>query len=186
MSIGINNNSRIIESNTIGVTDYGIKTRSEMVSLASSAPTGAICRCSTYEYAQFVYTGNAWHCPGQTAVRQNRSGGSLAEGDVVITDLTYDQAVTTTTVNYDVDVFGVVLIGGADTEWMTIAKHMDCRVSVGITSNKGYYLNSYTTAKQCFGTATPTFGSFGVLRENVTVSAGAVLGWALVEPTERA
>ena len=61
----------------------------------------------------------------------NRSGGVLEYGDVVVIDKTNPLSVTTTDVAYNEDVIGVIKVGGANNEPITIqyAGIIDVKIS---------------------------------------------------------
>lgn len=80
-----------------------------------------------------VSSDNGSGTPADTGTTQltNRSGGVLEYGDVVVIDKTNPLSVTTTNITYNEDVIGVVKVGGADEEQVTIqyAGVIDVRIS---------------------------------------------------------
>jgi hypothetical protein len=104
----------------------------------------------------------------------NQSGGSLAEGDVVVVDAANSNAVTTTTSLDDTKVAGVVVVGGADkaTVYVAVAGFVDT-VTVDaqvVNISPGDLLYTGTTAKRAVKPQDP-------------VTNGALLGKALGSAT---
>lgn len=109
----------------------------------------------------------------------NQSGGTLAAGDVVIIDTANDNAVTTTTTANDPLVFGVTLVGGADTAEVIIVTEGFCPV-VNVTGStvNGDYLSTSTTAKKADPSTAFGSGSFARAMSTSSSSVTAQLGGA--------
>lgn len=98
----------------------------------------------------------------------NKSGGSLAVGDLVVWDTGNNNAVTTSTTDYDVDHAGIVVVGGAADATIKVAK-MAHNITVNYTGTapaRGDYLSQSTTVKLAKGGDTvPASGIFGIALE---------------------
>lgn len=97
----------------------------------------------------------------------NNSGGALAEGDVVIRDLSANRRVTAGTTNADIRVVGVVsgtdgpYANGAETPVMAIGWHAAVAVQ-GAVAAGDYLAHSSTSKKAVSQGGRPTVGSFAV------------------------
>lgn len=103
----------------------------------------------------------------------NKSGGSLAEGDVVIWDANNDNAVTTTTAQGSEWFAGVVLVGGAADATITIITHGYCAkvlTDLSEDSGRGLFLRTVTVAKKAEGILYSSTGVFGVILTNADAS----------------
>jgi hypothetical protein len=104
----------------------------------------------------------------------NRSGGVLEYGNVVVIDKTNPLSVTTTNVAYNEDVIGVVKVGGADGEQVSIqyAGIIDVKIST-YAVNVGD--NIYTENQYGLGYAT-SYGWPGTFAKALTSKSGGVVG----------
>jgi len=105
----------------------------------------------------------------------NNATGTLSLGEVVVFDSTKDNSVTTTTSSGDIDVAGVVLVGGASGSLVQVAVLGRAPVYVDGNVTRGQFLK--TSAARGFATPTATFdqGVFGVaLTANAAGSSGTV------------
>ena len=107
----------------------------------------------------------------------NKSGGSVAAGDVVVIDTTNDTAFTTTTTGR-----AEISIGIAQE---TIANNATGRVltegyaalvNVPASVTRGHYIETHTVAKQATGNSTRRSGSFGQFLTGGTTPTGWVWG----------
>jgi hypothetical protein len=92
----------------------------------------------------------------------NKSGGSVAAGDVVIVDTGNDAAFTTTTSARSETSLGVVqeTIANNGTGRVLIAGYA-ALVNVPASVTRGHYIETHTVAKQAVGNSTRRSGSFG-------------------------
>lgn len=92
----------------------------------------------------------------------NKSGGSLANGDVVIVDTANNTAVTTTTTGRSETSVGVVqeTIANNATGRVLVSGYA-ALVNVPASVTRGHYVETHTVAKQATGSATRRSGSFG-------------------------
>jgi len=111
----------------------------------------------------------------------NKSGGSLAEGDVVIWDEDNDNAVALAASRGDEQVAGVVNVGGADNAFITIITHgyaakvlTDLAEGVG----RGYYIFTETASKYAMTSAYEGPGNFGIALTHADVNGyvSAIIG----------
>lgn len=109
----------------------------------------------------------------------NKSGGTLAAGDVVIIDTSNDNAITTTTTADDALVFGVILVGAADNAEVIVVTEGFCpALTVDGSTDNGDYLSTSTTVKQAMSSASFGQGSFARAMSTSSSSVTAQLGGA--------
>jgi hypothetical protein len=92
----------------------------------------------------------------------NKSGGSVAAGDVVVIDTTNDTAFTTTTsgqVEVSVGIAQATIASNA--VGAVLVSGYAALVNVPSSMTRGRYLETHTVAKQATGSATRRAGSFG-------------------------
>lgn len=110
-------------------------------------------------------------------VYTNKSGGSLAAGDVVVIDTSNDNAITTTTTANDTTVFGVIIIGGAnDAEVFVATEGFVPTIKVTGSTNNGDYLFTSTTVKKADPSATFGSGAFARAMTTSSTSVEAQIG----------
>lgn len=111
----------------------------------------------------------------------NKSGGSLAEGDVVIWDGANDNAVTLAAYNSLEKVAGVVKVGGDDNAVITLTTHgYAAKVLTDLAegSGRGYYLRTHSDGKKAKNYASEGTGTFAICLTNADASAyvSAIIG----------
>lgn len=91
----------------------------------------------------------------------NKSGGSVAAGDVVIIDTGNDRAFTTTTSGQSTSVFGVVAesIANNATGRVVTSGYVPL-VNVNASVTRGHFAETHTVAKQATGNSARRTGSF--------------------------
>lgn len=106
----------------------------------------------------------------------NKSGGSVAAGDVVISDASNDTSFTTTTTGRYEGVVGIAqeTIASNATGRVLIAGHA-ALVNVPASVTRGHYIETHTVVKQATGSATRRSGSLGVFLTGGTTPT-ALLG----------
>lgn len=146
------------------------------VHLASSAPSGANAGNTWYDTTNAIlrmYDGNTWQPVARGYVYTNRSGSSVAAGDVVIRDTANANAVKKTTTANDSKVFGVCLHAASDVAEVVVITEGRCpAVTVSGSTAIGNYLFTSTSG----GVASPsaTIGA-GVFGRALTTSASSVV-----------
>jgi hypothetical protein len=92
----------------------------------------------------------------------NKSGGSVAAGDVVIIDTGNDTAFTTTTSAQSLSVFGVVQesIANNASGRVCVSGYVPL-VNVNASVTRGHFAETHTVAKQATGSSARRSGSFG-------------------------
>lgn len=114
-------------------------------------------------------------------VLTNKSGGSVAKGDVVILDASNDTAFTTTTTGRYAGAIGVVLeengIASNASGRVAIAGRVPL-VNVPASVTRGHYVETHTVVKQATGNATRRSGSFGVFLTGGTTPQALLFGLA--------
>jgi len=146
---------------------WGSQTKANMEAI-SGARVGDSCWCTTFG-KMFYYDGNCWIVPGEVVRVENRSGGSLVEGDVVANDSANSRAAVTTTTLDDNNVMGPVVTGGPSGagNWITVAVNgLPWKVLMRGSVNIGDFIFAYSTAKQGYATAGSYSGSFGETLES--------------------
>ncbi|PNX51463.1 MAG: hypothetical protein BV456_03105 [Thermoplasmata archaeon M8B2D] len=157
---------------------YGPKSTSEM-ELILNPKIGDTCFNTDWKKLAY-YDGDIWLCD-QIIKFTNNSGGTLSTGDVVILHQSSSESVNTTTTASDINVLGVIVKGGDDSEFVSVAIKGIWDVLVTATTAIGDGLYASTTA----GSASPnTNGSVGVFAQAVAVRTGAGLVKAMICGTE--
>jgi hypothetical protein len=107
----------------------------------------------------------------------NKSGGSVAAGDVVIIDTTNDGAFTTTTTARSEVTLGVAqeTIASNATGRVLLAGYA-ALVNVPASVTRGHYVETHTVAKQATGNSTRRSGSFGQFRTGGTTPTAVLWG----------
>lgn len=108
-----------------------------------------------------VYDGAVWQPWSRGYSYTNKSGSSVSTGNVVILDTSNASAVTKTTVASSADVFGVVLVGGADNASIIVSTEgfvgaVDVKAATAI----GDFLSTSTTSGSCAAASTISQGAF--------------------------
>jgi hypothetical protein len=139
---------------------FETKTTTEMAELSASA--GDTIYNSDYGIL-FSYNGTTWQASGATTELQNKSGGSLASGDVVVYKTVDARSCNTTTTSNDKYAAGVVIVGGAADAWLTIGRTLT-GVTVNITGSATIndWLKPSTTEKLGQANTSATAGVFGI------------------------
>lgn len=111
-----------------------------------------------------IYSGSEWVVTGAYAVLTNKSGGSIAAGDVVVVDTTTAGSFTTSTVGSDITVLGVAMQSIANNAdgVIALAGARVLNVAVDGTVTKGQFLKTSTVAKQATPTSTGDTGVFAI------------------------
>lgn len=106
----------------------------------------------------------------------NKSGGSVAAGDVVIMDTANDTAFTTTTTGRFEGVVGIAQEAIANNATgRVLIQGYAALVNVPASVTRGHYIETHTVAKQATGSSSRRSGSFGLFLTGGT-SPTAVLG----------
>lgn len=115
----------------------------------------------------------------------NKSGGSVAAGDVVIVDTSNDAAFTTTTSGQSTSALGVVQesIANNATGRVCTAGYVPL-VNVPASVTRGHFVETHTVAKQATGNATRRTGTFGRFLTGGTTPTAQLYG--LVDTTAAA
>jgi hypothetical protein len=108
----------------------------------------------------------------------NESGGALVDSDVVVVDPTADRSVTTTAVEGDLGVVGVVIRGGADGRHVRVATTGVVQVKVDAATAREDYLRTSTTATRATPEANCEAGCFA---RALTTTAGVGTVWAVLD-----
>jgi hypothetical protein len=108
----------------------------------------------------------------------NKSGGSVAAGDVVVVDTSNNDAFTTTTTGQAETSLGVALetIANNGTGRVLVAGYAPL-INVPSSMTRGYYIQTHTVAKQATGNATRQAGSFGQFLTGGTTPDGWLWGF---------
>lgn len=145
-----------------GLTDvylYGRITTAQMLAL----PTGALNagdNCYNTDWEQEAWwDGLIWVCSQAVRVL-NRDSGALSPKEAVIIDGFTDRAVETTTTVRSTEAVGVVLIGGAVDDWVTIAIDGIWTVVANNTIFKEDWLGTCATAGRVQGSGVAYDGAF--------------------------
>jgi hypothetical protein len=107
----------------------------------------------------------AYRPPAITRVVVNKSGGTLAEGDVVVWDGDYDNAVRLASYSFDERAAGVVYVGGANGAAITIITHGYAEKVLTTLlegSGRGYFLITTVESKQATAGEGTSSGIFGI------------------------
>lgn len=107
----------------------------------------------------------------------NKSGGSVAAGDVVIIDTANDTAFTTTTSarsELSIGVAQETIANNATGKVLTAGYAALINVPASVT--RGHYIETHTVAKQATGSATRRSGSFGQFLTGGTTPTGWLWG----------
>jgi len=155
-------------------------TKAEVDALIAAHAAVAAAHHARYTNAEAAAAA-LYNIPALTKAVVNKSGGSLAEGDVVIWDSDNDNAVTTTTYSHSPFFAGAVLVGGADDAIITIITHG--YVAKLLTKDdegtgRGSYLETTDVAKKARATATEGEGNFGIALTNADANGyvSAIIG----------
>lgn len=113
----------------------------------------------------------------------NKSGGSVAAGDVVVIDSTNDGSFTTTTSGRAETQIGVAqeTIANNATGRVCIAGYVGL-VNVPASVTRGHYIETHTVAKQATGNSTRRSGSFGIFTTGGTTPTAVIWGVADATP----
>lgn len=107
----------------------------------------------------------------------NKSGGSVAAGDVVVIDTANDTAFTTTTTGQAEVSVGVALATIANNATgPVLVSGYAALVNVPSSMTRGRYIETHTVAKQATGSATRRAGSFGQFLTGGTTPAAWLWG----------
>jgi hypothetical protein len=146
------------------------------IHIAASAPTvsptpiaGNVWYDTTNAFLR-IYDGTDWVPWSRGWAYTNRSGSSVVAGDIVIIDTGNASSVTKTTAASSTNVFGVVLVGGADTAKVIVSTEGRVpTVNVDGATAIGDYLFTGTTS----GSATPSSTlAEGAIGRALTSTAG--------------
>lgn len=107
----------------------------------------------------------------------NKSGGSVAAGDVVIIDTGNDNAFTTTTSGQSTSAIGVVMesIANNATGRVQVSGYVPL-INVPASVTRGHFIETHTVAKQAVGNATRRLGTFGQFLTGGTTPTGFLWG----------
>lgn len=152
-----------------------------LVHVASSAPTsnpvpinGHLWYDSTNDVLM-EYDGTAWLPVARGGTVTNKSGGVLAQGDLVIVDTGNDVACTTSTTASNTNILGVVHVGGAnDATVVVLTEGRAPVVNVDGATSIGDYLFHAGTAKNATPSSSNAIGSFARALTS-TVGSGTVV-----------
>lgn len=172
--------------NNIASADFALAA-TQPLHVGSAAPSDATQR-GWYDTANSVFrmkdAGGVYQPVSRAQFFTNKSGGTLAAGDVVILDTSNDSAVTTTTTANDTLVFGVILIGGANDATVAVTTEGFCpSITVTGSTDNGDYLSTSTTVKKADPTASNVGGSFARALTTSATSVSAQLGGAAMAST---
>lgn len=107
----------------------------------------------------------------------NKSGGSVAAGDVVVVDTSNDTAFTTTTTARSEVSLGVAQETIANNATGRVLTHgYAALVNVPASVTRGHYIETHTVAKQATGSSSRRSGSFGQFLTGGTTPTGWLWG----------
>ena len=118
-----------------------------------------------------VYDGAVWQPWSRGYSYTNKSGSSVTTGNVVILDTSNASAVKKTTTADSADVFGVVLVGGADNASIIVSTEgFAALLDVTAATAIGDFLSTSTTSGSCASSSSVSQGAFA---RALTSTAGA-------------
>ncbi len=165
---------QLVDNATItGITSDDISGGSgQLVIIQGSAPSSPSAGWLWYDTTNGVlrlYNGADWIPVAHGHIFTNKSGSSVAAGDVVIFDSANANSIKTTTTANSSDAYGVVIVGGADnTSVIVITEGYVPTVNVTGATSIGDFLFTSTTAGKA--DPSPTFGKGAFARAHTSGS----------------
>ena len=98
--------------------------------------------------------------------RQNKTGGTVAEGECVLQDSASDDGIVQTSTNYHIAIYGVVVDGDFSTDgWLTIAVAGDYNILCNGTVTRNQLVVSSATTGESFTLSTGATGSYAITKQ---------------------